>query len=86
MANIVVNVANTLTGEEFECTVPDDTKVEDLFPILVDRMEAGDPPNDMTWQLENRTQKFAYSDSDTLAKANTETGDNLVLATTNLPG
>ena len=86
MANIDVNVSNTLNGEEFEVNLPDDQKISDLIPVLTQKMEAGDPPEGSAWQLTNKTQNFGYAPDDTLAGANTNEKDNLALAVIAAPG
>ena len=86
MANIDVIVANVLNGEEFEVSLPDDQRVEDLLPVLSQRMEAGDPPTGAVWVLTNKTQQFEYAPDDSLSGANTNPHDNLALSTISAPG
>ena len=72
-----MKVDNTLTGDEFDVTMPDDQKVEDLIPILVEKMEAGDTPVGKQLGLRNRTQYFEYAPDDTLHGAGTKANSSL---------
>ena len=40
---LAVQLSNTLTGEEFDASIPDDRKIVDLIPVLTQKMGAGNP-------------------------------------------
>ena len=79
MADIYVHVSNTLNGEEFDVSMPDDEKISDMLPVLTQKMEAGDPPDGWAWRLGNRTQNFEYAPDDTLEGRGTHENDMLFL-------
>jgi hypothetical protein len=92
MAQITINVRDTILGIKQEVQLPDDIPMTELLPILSIEMRRSvrvryeervrvryeESPED--FRLTNKTQNFEYNPTDTLADRGTKEGDLCLLA------
>jgi len=89
MAQITVTVVRADTNQEYEVELPDNARLEDLLPQLVQQLGlplVGPDGNRISYQLSNKRTSQELKQNHTLAEYTTKNGDMLLLTSTFVAG
>jgi WXG100 protein secretion system (Wss), protein YukD len=89
MPQITVTVVRADTNQEYEVELPDNAKLEDLLPQLVQQLGlplVGPDGNRISYQLSNKRTSQELKQNHTLAEYSTKNGDMLLLTSTFVAG
>ena len=89
MPQITVSVVRADTNQEYEVELPDNAKLDDLLPQLVQQLGlplVGPDGNRISYQLSNKRTSQELKQSKTLADYGTKSGDMLLLTSTFVAG
>jgi WXG100 protein secretion system (Wss), protein YukD len=89
MPQITVTVVRADTNQEYEVELPDDAKLDDLLPQLVQQLGlplVGPDGNRISYQLSNKRTSQELKQNKTLGEYATKNGDLLLLTSTFVAG
>jgi len=89
MSQITVTVVRADTNQEYEVELPDNSKLDDLLPQLVQQLGlplVGPDGNRISYQLSNKRTSQELKQNKTLAEYSTKNGDMLLLTSTFVAG
>lgn len=89
MPQITVTVVRADTNQEYEVELPDDAKLDDLLPQLVQQLGlplVGPDGNRISYQLSNKRTSQELKQNKTLGEYATKHGDLLLLTSTFVAG
>jgi hypothetical protein len=89
MPQITVTVVRADTNQEYEVELPDNARLEDLLPQLVQQLGlplVGPDGNRISYQLSNKRTSQELKQNHTLSEYNTKNGDMLLLTSTFVAG
>jgi len=82
MADILVKIANIVTGETVDAELPDDARVGDLKPALAEKLgwqpeRGGATSYKLGYKYPNPPEPYEFADDDTLAGRDVKPGSIL---------
>jgi WXG100 protein secretion system (Wss), protein YukD len=89
MSQLTITVVRADTNQEYEVELPDDARLEDLLPQLVQQLGlplVGPDGNRISYQLSNKRTSAELKQNHTLAEYSTKSGDMLLLTSTFVAG
>ncbi len=89
MPQITVTVVRADTNQEYEVELPDDAKLDDLLPQLVQQLGlplVGPDGNRISYQLSNKRTSQELKQNKSLAEYGSKQGDMLLLTSTFVAG
>ena len=89
MPQITVTVVRADTNQQYEVELPDDAKLDDLLPQLVQQLGlplVGPDGNRISYQLSNKRTSQELKQNKTLGEYATKNGDLLLLTSTFVAG
>ena len=89
MPQITVTVVRADTNQEYEVELPDNARLEDLLPQLVQQLGlplVGPDGNRISYQLSNKRTSQELKHTHTLSEYSTKNGDMLLLTSTFVAG
>jgi hypothetical protein len=89
MPQITITVVRADTNQEYEVELPDNAKLDDLLPQLVQQLGlplVGPDGNRISYQLSNKRTSQELKQNKTLGDHGTKSGDMLLLTSTFVAG
>ena len=89
MPQITVTVVRADTNQEYEVELPDNSKLDDLLPQLVQQLGlplVGPDGNRISYQLSNKRTSQELKQNKSLAEYGAKSGDMLLLTSTFVAG
>ena len=89
MPQITVTVVRADTNQEYEVELPDNARLEDLLPQLVQQLGlplVGPDGNRISYQLSNKRTSQELKHNHSLSEYSTKNGDMLLLTSTFVAG
>ena len=89
MPQLTITIVRADTNQEYEVELPDNARLDDLLPQLVQQLGlplVGPDGNRISYQLSNKRTSAELKQNRTLAEYSTKSGDMLLLTSTFVAG